>query len=479
VRIVVATSIKQLIQIGLFLVALPLSVGLATSIYQVDRLHEATSATLHETTSAIAAGRSLVTLALNMERIAGQFSVLEEKEQLQRYKRQRVPFSGTLNKLAKLSLRDTAQLHLSKLRNSEEELYQYLKNASEVGVQQTELEEPDISLYALANKLQLGINRSVAAKATQLEQRSKSVQNILWLQALVLIPLAMMLLIIFGGLITSPLNQLSQAIRRMSTGNFTEPVTISGPEDTRELGTRLDKLRTQLSNLEQQKLSFLQHVSHELKTPLTSLREGVSLLQDGVLGQLTDTQTEVVDILNTNGQQLQKEVEALLDFNQALLEEKQSTPEEFNLSALLHDCMESQHLQLRAREITIKSDLKVAKVRADKKQISTVMDNLLSNAIKYAPPSSTVQLNMTTTSSTVHVDIIDSGPGVDADDAAHIFEPFYQGAIARRGTVSGTGLGLAIAQRYITQQNGTLALQNSGQGAHFRVTLPLRLKGVH
>lgn len=475
-RLAVATSIKQLIQIGLFLVALPLTVGLVMAIYQVDRLHEATSNSLKETTSAIAAGRSLVTLALNMERIAGQFSVLAEDELLERYEKQRGPFSGTLTKLSRVSLQPEAIDHLTELKESEAQLYQYLYKSSSA-TDEEETKSPDVSLYQLANQLQLDINQAVASRSEQLEQRSKQVQSLLWLQALVLIPLAMALLIIFGVLITRPLTQLSKAIRRMSAGNYEGEIDISGPEDTRELGQRLEKLRQQLADLEQQKLTFLQHVSHELKTPLTSLREGVSLLKDGVAGPLTGTQSEVVEILEFNGQQLQKEVEALLDFNQALHDEKLGVPENLQLEKLAQQCVERQQLQLRGRHILLEPALSPALVHGDKKQLATVMDNLLSNAIKYAPQATTIRMQLRTTPDKAIIDIIDSGPGIRASEAEHIFEPFYQGAIARRGAVSGTGLGLAIVKRYVTLHSGTVELLQSQQGAHFRVSLPLAQHG--
>ncbi len=475
-RLAVATSIRQLIQIGLFLVALPLTVGLVSAIYQVNQLHDVTRDTLRETTSAIAAGRALVTLALNMERIAGQFSVLAEDELFERYKKQRGPFNGTLDKLLKLSLQATAAEHLKELQESEAELYQYLYVSSS-SKRKPEQTAPEITLYRLANRLQLDINHTVARRAEQLEQRSKRVQNLLWLQALVLIPLAMLLLIFFGILITRPLNELSLAIRRMSAGNYADVIAVSGPEDTRELGQRLEGLRQQLANLEQQKLTFLQHMSHELKTPLTSLREGVSLLRDRVAGPLTDTQSEVLDILDANGQLLQKEVEALLDFNQALHDERLAVPENLQLDELAQQCIEKQRLPLRAGNIQLQQALIPATVHGDAKQLLTVMDNLLSNAIKYAPAHTLIQMRIHSTADSVLFELMDQGPGISDSEAEHIFEPFYQGAIARRGAVSGTGLGLALVQRYVTLHNGTVTLEKSEQGAHFVVALPLVTHG--
>ena len=101
------------------------------------------------------------------------------------------------------------------------------------------------------------------------------------------------------------------------------------------------------------------------------------------------------------------------------------------------------------------------------------MDNLLSNAIKYSPRSSTIHLHVSNHTTHAQIDIIDDGPGIQPSEAERIFDPFYQGKLARRGRVSGTGLGLAIVQRYVTLHNGQVTLEQSEEGAHFRVTLPL------
>ena len=78
----------------------------------------------------------------------------------------------------------------------------------------------------------------------------------------------------------------------------------------------------------------------------------------------------------------------------------------------------------------------------------------------------------------VQLDVIDSGPGISAQDETRIFEPFYQGIHAQQGSVSGTGLGLSIANRYVLLHHGSISVINSTNGAHFRVSLPLQISGL-
>ena len=117
-------------------------------------------------------------------------------------------------------------------------------------------------------------------------------------------------------LIARPIRQLDQAIRQMGTADFTHAIEVNGPQDLRYVGQRLEWLRTRLNELEQQQTRFLRHVSHELKTPLTAVREGAELLRDNVGGRLSPEQQEIVRIVRENTLSLQKLIEDLLTYHQ-------------------------------------------------------------------------------------------------------------------------------------------------------------------
>src|SRR6185295_624186 len=107
-----------------------------------------------------------------------------------------------------------------------------------------------------------------------------------------------------------------------------------GPADMRLLGQRLDWLRLRLSELDEDKARFLRHVSHELKTPLAALREGVALLEEGVAGTMSEAQREVTRILSQNTVALQEQIEALLSFNAAAFEARRLSRKTTDLCAL-------------------------------------------------------------------------------------------------------------------------------------------------
>ena len=119
-------------------------------------------------------------------------------------------------------------------------------------------------------------------------------------------------------LIARPIAELDAAIRQLGGAEFSRPIAVRGPDDLKTLGERLDWLRRRLVELEAEKNRFLRHLSHELKTPLTALREGAELLHDEVGGPLSPPQRSVVAIMKDNSIKLQRLIEELLDYQRAL-----------------------------------------------------------------------------------------------------------------------------------------------------------------
>lgn len=472
-RFTVVTSIRQLILIGFFLVALPLTVVLISTFYQVDSLSRQIQKTLSETSSTAESSRIIVSQVLNLERTAGQYWVLRETALLQRYHDQRQQLLGSIQSFRENPLNPVILKRIEQLTIAEKQLYEKLQRASQKINGTPELKNLS-DLSALVRDLPLDISSSVSEKSQTMIAHIDQVERLLLFQALALIPLALLIATVFNVLITRPLRQLGSIINKLGSADFTGPVSVKGPQDIRQLGRRLDWLRQQLAELDQQKRVFLQHVSHELKTPLTAIREGIALLQDRITGPLTSDQNEIVDILHKNGLQLQKEVEALLDFNLALSQKKPVNAELVLFDKLIEQTVAKHQLELMSRTVTIHTHLEKVRLKGDKIQLTTVVDNLLSNAIKYSPKNAHINVSLMEHKNHVQLDVIDSGPGIESQDKTRIFEPFYQGSHSQQGSVSGTGLGLAIANRYVLLHHGSISVINSTGGAHFRVVLPLQ-----
>ncbi len=483
-RLALPTSIFQLALIGFFLAALPPSIALVNTFIRIDKLSAQMQLAVHDSTQAVEAGRIIMTQVLNLERSSGQYWVLHDPAVLQRYEGQREQLSEAMSRLEAVVPGETLvpdgvlSMRLRQIYEYEKQLYQQLRTVVDGLSQETASPlTKQYDLTRLAQTIPFEVTQMISAQSNQMTLQVKQVQRLLLLQALALIPLALILAVIFSVLIIRPLRHLGAAIRRLGAGEFSTVVTVSGPQDIRELGEHLDWLRLRLSELDEQKRLFLHHVSHELKTPLTSLREGAELLRDEVVGNLNDEQREVADILRDNSLQLQAQVEALLNFDAALAQEALQHQEIIALHTLLPEIIDKHRLALRARGIEVLTALQPVNLYGEREQVRTLLDNLLSNAIKYSPRDGKVQLRLRKEDEQVCVEVLDDGPGIDKALSRQIFEPFFQGPQLARSHVKGTGLGLAIAQRYARLHGGSIEVQDSEGGAYLRVTLPLHSTG--
>jgi two-component system sensor histidine kinase GlrK len=284
--------------------------------------------------------------------------------------------------------------------------------------------------------------------------------------------LAVSLALAFGVWLARPFKRLQRAIVGLGENRLDEPIDIHGPSDVRRVSQQLEWLRLRLTELDADKARFLRHVSHELKTPLAALREGVSLLEDGVTGALNPAQREVAQILQQNTISLQGQIEALLRFNAAAFEARQLHRQRTPLVPLIEDQIEAQRLQWQANGLTVRAEGEPISVVVDPVKLGTALANLLSNAIRYSARGGIITLAVSSTADTVYIDINDAGPGIADGDRDRIFEPFFRGERQPQHAVKGTGIGLSIVQEYIAAHGGRITLLPGGPGARFRVELP-------
>ena len=282
--------------------------------------------------------------------------------------------------------------------------------------------------------------------------------------------------------LSRPITTIEGAIERLGESRFEEPVNVRGPADLRRVGRRLDWLRQRLGELESERERTLRHVSHELKTPLTALREGVALLQDKVAGPLEGTQQEVVDILQHNVLTLQRQIESLLRLNAASFEARRLRYRPVQLKKLLADAIQGRELQIQARRLVIRPKAPAVTRALDGDKLLVVLDNLLSNAIDFSPEGGVIRLEAEVGDDRVRITCNDQGPGIAPEDAERIFEPFVQGARAAPIERQGSGVGLSIVRELLAAMGGSIVLDRTlagngdpgsgAPGACFRIEVP-------
>ena len=298
-------------------------------------------------------------------------------------------------------------------------------------------------------------------------------RSVIWIGAAAA-SVAAALALVLGMWLARSFKQLDRAIDALGMPGPQAPIAIAGPSDMRELGERLEGLRQRLGALEADKLLFLRHISHELKTPLGNLREGIALLEDQVAGNLNPSQQEILGILRDNAISLQQQIESLLQYNAFAFEARRLQRRPTDLRALLDALVNRQRLQFQARQIDVTVEGPSVIARIDPEKIDIAVSNLLSNAIRFSPDGGQIRLSLAAQPGGWSVDCVDAGPGVDPADQDKVFNPFYQGVRQPAGARKGSGVGLSIVKELVEAHGGQVSLvqRNGATGAHFHIEIP-------
>ena len=471
-------SFLGLLLTGFTLVAVPLVGALAYSAWNTERLADQSRSAVYSASQAARASRSLVNRIGSIERLAPQMAMLDDSELAADYARVHGSFKQVASELSLLPLDDAQRAALQKTVAQEQQLYDRLSvrprvriDARQIGKLTNELAETAYEVLAISY---LVADREVV----RLRANAEVVQRQLILLVLFGTAVALATALLLSRYIARPIAELDGSIRQLGDADFSRPIKVRGPEDLQTLGERLDWLRCRLVELEAEKNRFLRHLSHELKTPLTALREGAELLNDQVGGPLAPPQRQVVAIMRDNSVKLQRLIEDLLDYQRALHAAASLEPRVAALDALVRDVVRTHELAMRAKAQSLALDLAKVTVEADPEKLRSILDNLVGNAVKFTPGGGTISVTayVGPAGTEAVIDVVDSGPGVPAEERDAIFNSFFRGRAQGSGRIEGTGLGLAIAREFTEAHGGRIAVMSAAKGgrdgAHFRVTLP-------
>lgn len=465
-------SVLKLLLLGFGLVSLPLILALLNATAYVDRLNTQSQAAVDKAAEAARGSRVLMEQVTAMERLARQYLILGDAALLADYAKVRSGFKQTTSDLSLLPLDESQLRDLNKTIEKEQALFEQLGRKR--GASRRQLIGGYVELSELANNVLNQSNLLIDREVENMGEAARRTQRSLLWQFAASIPLGVLIAMLFAFLIAKPIRQLDHAIRQLGGAEFATAISVRGPADLEYLGQRLEWLRQRLVELEEQKTKFLHHVSHELKTPLTALREGSELLADGSSGALNRQQSEIAEILRHNSLQLQRLIEGLLDYQQALDSINRLEFRPVDLSDIARKVVEAHKLAIAARNLNLFLRLEPAVLTADADKLRVVVDNLVSNAVKYSPQGGTISLAVRAGQDKVVIEVGDAGSGIAAEDSERVFDWFFQGKLGHQGRVKGSGLGLAIAREFVLAHRGSIeVLAGRAPGAHFRVSLPV------
>ena len=453
---------------GFLLIALLLSWAALRSWLVLEQFVEQSRQGSEQALQVSAAIQELAERTVDLERGARQFDILKDPALLERF-----DDNAAQARAAAHRLQDIPDAALATLAGDWSQTLAQLGAGLRRGTPGTAQGSSLKRLAELNRELDHNGRRWIAARqATTLAELHDNRRQLTRLLAAAVIG-ALLVALAMNWWLTRPLERLERSIEQLGESRFDDPVRVGGPADLRRVGRRLDALRARLGQLEAEREQTLRHVSHELKTPLTALREGIALLQEGIVGTLAGAQQEVVDILQHQVITLQRQIEGLLRLNAVAIDSRRLHYRPCSLRQLLADVVGARELQIQARQLRVDCQAPAITRVVDGEKLHVVLDNLLSNAIDFSPPGGLIRLHATLAGQTLRIACIDQGPGIAAEDAQRIFEPFVQGGRAPPTPRQGSGVGLSIVRELMGAMGGEVRLvADPASGANFTIELP-------
>ncbi|MEW6119050.1 MAG: ATP-binding protein [Pseudomonadota bacterium] len=467
-------SFTVLVIVAMSVLTVPLASGLINAIHVLQGLAETQRQFATASLVVTRDTRSIVEAVNQLQRTAGQYHLLQDADFAAPLRTQREALKTLLDGLAPHLTDPQARASLSRLQAQSRTLFDRLQPGTFLdGVQFHALDGAFDALHAQARTLLEQADAAVVRDTRTLEAEVRSTQRRLLLLAVALIPLTLLLAAVFSWMINRPIRELRASIQQLGRGDHAPLPPIGGPQDIVELGHEMEWLRQRLQALEEQKIRFLRHVSHELKTPLASLREGVGMLGDTLAGPLNPRQREIVGIMDGSGRELQKRIEDLIRFGGLAGEAAHPSSAPVVLGTLVHAVVERHRLPLDTHGLVVERAVPTIELRTDPARLETALDNLLSNAIRFSPDHGRILISAEQQQDRIVIDICDAGPGIPEAERARVFEPFYQGARQPAAAVKGSGLGLAIVRESMRSLGGDAALVTREPWATcFRLSCP-------
>ena len=281
--------------------------------------------------------------------------------------------------------------------------------------------------------------------------------------------------------IIEPLKQISTAARNFAKGNFGERVKVSGRDEVAGLAEAFNNMAESLGRLEEMRSSFLANVSHDLRTPMTTISGFVDGILDGTIP--AEKHSYYLEIISAEVRRLSRLVSSLLELSRMEAGDQKLNMTDFNLSETARQVLISFEKKIDAKRLEIAfNNQQDLFVRADTDAIHQVIYNLIDNAVKFTPKGGSVSLTLTTRSSDKRnkkavVSIKNSGQGIPPEEIPYLFERFYKSDRSRGLDKTGTGLGLYIVRTTLLNHGEDIkASSEPGKVTEFTFTLPLSEK---
>lgn len=297
--------------------------------------------------------------------------------------------------------------------------------------------------------------------------------NIMYLTLAILLLLALIVLLVVGQIIYSPLRKITRAATEYAAGNLNYHINLDTEDEFGRLADSMNYMAKELNDMEQYEQKFVANISHDFRSPLTSIKGYVEAMMDGTIP--VEFQEKYFNIVLFETDRLKKLTEELLTLNSFGSKRGMLDITTFDINAVIKNTAVSFEGQCRKRKISIELlfESKQQMVKADMSKIQQVLYNLLDNALKFSADNSSIEVETTIKHEKVFVSVKDHGTGIAKENQKKIWERFYKIDASRGKDKRGTGLGLAIVKEIIQAHGEHInVISTEGVGTEFTFSLP-------
>ncbi len=279
---------------------------------------------------------------------------------------------------------------------------------------------------------------------------------------------------LLGGQALADVDAVRATLDAVGRGRRDVRTNLAGRDELAGLGADVDAMIATLTTEEQARRGLIAAISHDLRTPLTSLRLLVDAIDDDIVTDRA-TRREYLQRISTNVHVLSALIDDLFELSRLESGDIHWTMERVMLDELVQDTIDAMRPHAEAGAVAVHAELspRLAAAQANPEQIQRVLFNLIQNAIRHTPADGSVVVRASpATEDAIEIEVLDSGPGIAPDDRERVFEPFFQGADRSARSDDGAGLGLAISRAIIEAHGGQIWLSDANFGTCVRIRLP-------
>ena len=305
------------------------------------------------------------------------------------------------------------------------------------------------------------------------EEQQHSIMVCVYITLIVIYVLSFMIFLGIHLFIYLPLRKITEAAKQYASGNLDYEIPVNSQDEIGYLSASLNYMSTHLKDMEDYQKKFVANVSHDFRSPLTSIKGYIEAIADGTIP--VELQGKYLNIILFETERLTDLTRDLLTLNEFDTKDLLLNKESFDLHEMMKQVAASFEGTFTSRKISIELLFasRVLYVHADRSKIQQVLYNLLDNAIKFSNPQSTVTIETTERGEKIFTSVRDYGIGIPKEDLSKIWERFYKSDLSRGKDKKGTGLGLAIVREIIQAHNENInVISTEGVGTEFIFSLP-------